>query len=335
MEQAPIGTAVTERVPRFMPPEILWYLGAIAAAAAAESLIAGTTDAHRGIWMLLVGLAVMGVFAVLAAGLIRLGRRVPGGVLAAAVVLVAPATEVAFEHLCGVHPRLGSSASASSVTGVAGIAVPAPAPPGGGFHGALFAIALGTAALGLVVYGLVRFAFVLLPVVVWLAAAAALFMPAVVSNPGIGDYILTVLLTGVVFFVVGLLLDARLHRREAFWWYVGGLFEIAAAFVYYLARYHHHHSWIWLTLLVVAAIVLAGSAPMGRAVWAAYAVVGVYLAIAHYLIDATGSWRTTLALTLLGLLLVPAGSALAVLDGEFVRRVTRPWIPERGPQPPA
>src|SRR5579862_8156863 len=315
-----------------MPPEILWYFGAIVAAGAAESLIGGTSGAHRGIWMFLVGLAVMAVFGALAAGLTRLGRRIPAGVLAAAVVLVAPATEVAFEHLCGVHPRLGAGTSASTSVGVSGIAVPTPSTPGGGFHGALFSIALGTAVLGLVVYGFVRFAFVLLPVVFWLAVAALLFMPAVVSHPGVGDYILTDLLTGIVFFVAGLLLDARMHRREAFWWYAAGLFEIAVAFVYYLGRYHH--SWTWLTLLVVALIVLGASAPMRRAVWAAYAVIGVYAAIAHYLTDVTGAWRTTLLLTLLGLLLVFAGSALDVLDGELMRRVTRPWLPASRDQPP-
>ena len=328
--QAPIFAAAgTGRVPRFLPPEILWYFGALVAAGAGDILIADTSSAHRGIWMLLVGLACMAVFGALAAAFLRLGHWLPGGVVAAAVVWLAPPTEVAFEHLCGVHPRLfgGGPSQPIDVTGVGAVTPPA---PGGGFHGSLFSIAVGTAIVGLAVFWLVRFAFVLLPVVVSLAIAVLLFLPAVVSHPSGGDYIVAALLTGIVFCVGALLLDAREHRADAFWWYVVGLFEIAVAFVYYLAR---SGGWVWLVLLVVAAAVLVASAPLARAVWAVYALVGVYAALVHYVADATGSWRTALVLTIVGLLLVAAGLALDLFDGDVIRRITQPR-PPRVPQPP-
>jgi len=328
VDQAPTHAIVAEHVPRFRPPDVVWYFGALVAAGAGEALIGSTSAAQRGVWMLLVGLVVMGVFGLLAAGFLRIGRRGPGGVLAAAVVWLAPATEVGFEHLFGIHPRLGGGSATVTVPGV-GLEAHA---PNGGFHGALFSIAMGTAVLGLVVYGFVRFGFVLLPVAISLAVAVLLFVPAVVSHPGGGVYVTAALLTGIVFFVAGLLLDARKHRRDAFWWYVVGLFEIADAFAYYLIRYHH--GWIWLVLLVVSAVVLAASAPVGRAAWAVYAVVGVYAAVVHFVDEATGSWRTTLVLTIVGLLLVLVGAALDLIDSALVSRVIGPWLRPGRAQPP-
>jgi len=233
---------------------------------------------------------------------------------------------VGVERLVGVHPHLAGSSRSVEVGGVA-VSSPTAA---GGFHGAVFSIAIVTFLAGMAVYWLVRFAFVLLPAVIALALAALLLLPAVVSHPGVGDYFTTVLITGIVFCVVGLLLDARLHRREAFWWYVVGFFEIAVAFTYYLARGHH---WVWIVLLVVAAAVLLASAPVGRAVWTSYAVLGIYAALAHYTAVATGSWRTTLVLTIVGLALVGLGVVLDLADSSLVGRFTRPG-PRLERQPP-
>ena len=110
------------------------------------------------------------------------------------------------------------------------------------------------------------------------------------------------------------------------------LFEVAIAFVYYLAT---GNSWVWSVLLVVAILVLLASAPVSRAVWAAYGVIGVYAALAHYVEAATGSWRTTVLLTVVGLLLVGFGVVLDVADSRIVRALTRPapWL--RPPPPPA
>lgn len=318
MEQAPTTPAL--RMPRYAPPDVVWYFGAAVAAAAGVALIGSTSTAERGVWILLVGLATMAAFGLVAALFLRAGLPIPGGVVAAALVWLVPPTEVGFERLFGVHPRLPLPSSRTDL-----------AAAGGGFHGALFSIAMGTVVVGLGVYWLVRFAFVLLPVAVALALAALVFMPAVVSRPGAGDYVVTGLLTGIVFCVAGLLLDARLHRREAFWWYAVGLFGVAVAFAYYLAR---HVTWVWLVLLAVAALVLLASAPLGRAVWTSYALVGVYAAVAHYVDVATGSWRTTLVLTAVGLLLVALGAALDAADAGLVARLTRAWTPWRAQPPP-
>jgi hypothetical protein len=317
VEQAATGVAEIERSPRFVPPDILWYFGGLAAAFGGAALVSGASTAHRGVWMLIVGLAVMAAFGGLAAGFIWAGRRIAGGVLAAAVVWVAPATEVGFERLCGVHPRLFGGTVQVAIAGVGVRQISS----GGGFHGALFSIAIGTAVVGLAVFWIVRFAFVLFPVAVSLAAGALLFVPAVVANPGANAEVAAAAITGVAFFVAGLLLDARLHRRHAFWWYAIGLLEIAIAFAYFLARYHD--AWLWLLLFVVAVLLLASSAPTRRSVWTVYAVAGAYAGLAHYAGVVTGSWRTTLALTLIALLLVFVGAWLELVDAGLVARLAR------------
>jgi hypothetical protein len=323
MEQAPIAEVVVVRVPTYAPPDILWYFGALVAAFAGDALILEASPSERGVWTLLVGLVLIAVFAGGAAGLLASGLRVPGGVLAAAAVWLVPATEVGFERLFGVHPGLGSSSSSVSV-GVGPVRVN-PGAVGGGFHGAWFSIAIGTVIVGVAVFWLVRFAFVLLPVVLALVAAAQLFLPAVVKHPSAGDEIATALITGIVFCVLGLLLDARLHRRYAFWWYVVGLFEVAIAFTYYLGL--RHHEWVWVILLVVAAVVLLASAPLRRATWATYAVIGIYATLVHYADDATGSWRTPLVFTAIGLVLVLVGVVLEAAGATFVDRITRVRLP--------
>jgi hypothetical protein len=316
-EQAPVPAA-TARVPVFAPPDIVWYFGAWVAAIAGSSLVLQTSPADRGLWMVLVGLATMAVLGAFAAVLLAADLHVPGGVFAAAAVWVVPATCVGVEHLFGVHPQVGGSETRITV-GPVGV----PRTPGG-FHGAPFAIALATAAAGLAVFWLVAFPFVLLPVALALAVAAELFVPAVVSHPGAGNYVTAAWVTGIVFFVAGLALDVRGLRRVAFWWYVVGLFEIAVAFVYYLG---FHHEWVWFLLLVVAALLLLVSAPLGRATWASYAVVGVFVALAHYVTRATGSWRTPALVALVGVAFVLVGIVLEQAGSRLVSRVAPRWRP--------
>ena len=62
---APPEPTARELPPRFDPPNVLWYFGAISATVAANSIVADTGAAHRGLWIFLVAL----VFLYLSAGL--------------------------------------------------------------------------------------------------------------------------------------------------------------------------------------------------------------------------------------------------------------------------
>jgi hypothetical protein len=308
VETAPIAELPgARRVPRSDPPNILWYFGAIVAAGAADVVVGDVSSAHRGVWIFLVGVVFMLVFAALCAGLLRAGWWVPGGTMAAAAVAVVPAAGVGFERLIGVWP-----------TGQPSLNID----PFQKFQGAVFALVVATAVAGLIAFWLVGFPFVFLPVVVAVVVAVQLFLPVIVTQPSADDHVLTLIATGAALVVVGMLLDARRHRAAAFWWHAFGWAAIAVGLAYYTAI--HHDTWAWVTVLILGGVVLLASAPLGRATWAVFGVAGVYGAALHYIADATGSWKSPLVLAAIGVGLVFLGIVLDVSGGSFVRRLSRP-----------
>ena len=95
MEPAGTGAASPEgprtRVrPVFDTPNILWFFGALTAAFAGAVVIESVHSSVRGLWILLAALAFLGVYAVLAFVLLRLGWEIPGGVVAATGVTFVP-----------------------------------------------------------------------------------------------------------------------------------------------------------------------------------------------------------------------------------------------------
>src|SRR5262245_3306600 len=101
-----VATARDEPARRYDPRHILWYFGALAAALSASATVGSVGSGARGTYQLLVGLFFAAAFGLGAVLLLRSGWRVPGGVLAAATVLMVPATGQAFERLIGVWPSL-------------------------------------------------------------------------------------------------------------------------------------------------------------------------------------------------------------------------------------
>lgn len=307
METAPIGRLPgPRRVPRFDPPNILWYFGAIVAAAGAEAVTGDVGSRHRGVWIFLVGLAFLAAFAGLAAAFLRLGWWVPGGTMAAAAVVLVPAAGAGFERLIGVWPAGEPSLNVD---------------PFQTFQGAIFALVLATTAAGLLAFWLVGFPFLLLPVVVTVLVAVQLFLPVIGNRPSPDDHTIALIVTGAGLVVAGMLLDARRHRSSAFWWHVSGLTAIATGLAYYTAI--HEDTWAWVTMLAVSGLVLLASTPLGRAPWAIFGVAGVYAATLHYILDATGSWRSPLVLTAIGVGLVCLGVVVDLYAGSFVRRLSR------------
>ena len=290
------------RVPRFDPPNILWYFGAIAATAAAAAVIGQTGSAHRGLWIFLVALAFCGGAAVLAAAASVVGWTIPGGVLTTSAVALIPFVTYGFEKLVGVST--GSD-------------------PFSSWCGSDFAIVAVTIAAGVAAFWLVRFGFVLLPVAVATVLAVEFLVPVFASHPSTNAQMGVLLGTGAALVVVGMLLDARLHRSAAFWWHVVGLFAIAEALTYYAAVdvfstfvpspiSANHHAWAWVAMLVIGAALLLAAVPVGRATWAAFGVAGVYAPLLHYVADASSSWRLALVMVFVGVGLMCLGVALDV-----------------------
>jgi hypothetical protein len=305
------------RPTRFDPPNILWYFGGISATAAANAVVADTGAAHRGLWIFIVALAFLAGAAALCAFVLRLGYWVPAGVLAASAVALVTAVVVGFEHLIGVWPKHPETTN-----------------PFRGFEGFVFAPAAATVATGLLAFWLVRFGFVLLPVTVAAALGTQFLLPALVSHPSFGDNMTTLIITGAAFVVIGMLLDARLHRSAAFWWHVVGLFAIANGLVYYvgvnpLLPGDHSALWAWVAMLVIGATLVIAAFPVGRATWAAFGVAGVYAPALHYIDDASGAWRTPLLAVFVGLSLMVAGAILDLVGPSWPHRLARPALRPR------
>ncbi len=313
----PVETPSRSSAPRFDPPNILWYFGAIAATIASIAVVSDVGAAHRGLWIFVVALAFFGGAAGLSAFALRFGCWVPGGVMAAAAVALFTAVAVGFEHLIGVWPK-------SSVD------------PFRDFEGVPFSLAAVTIAAGLVAFRLVRFGFVLLPVAVAAELAVQWLLPVFVTHPSVDADVDALLVTGAAFVVVGMLLDARRHRTAAFWWHFLGLLAIGTGLFYYVGRSaidtvlpnasHHHSAWAWVTMLVLGAALTVAAFAVRRATWAAFGVAGIYAPALHYVDTWTGSWRFPLLMVFVGVGLVFLGAFLDVFGATWPQRLTRPGM---------
>jgi len=273
-----------ERLPRFDTPNVLWFFGAIATASTSNAVVAAVHSSGRGVWIFLVALLFMAVYAAAAVELRASRWWVPGGLFAFVVVTLVPAVGVGFERLIGVWPSGVSSASFD---------------PFQDFHGSVFALGLVTMVVGLVVYALVRFEFVLAAVALAYVLTVEWFLPAVDNHPTGGDHATAFLVAGAVLVLVGLLLDSRAKRRAAFWFHVLGLGAVAAGLVYFVGS--QHDAGAWVAMLVAGAIVLLLAAPLRRATWAVYGVAGGYAPLVHYIAEGGGRVQIPLILVFVSL----------------------------------
>ena len=294
--------------PVFDTQNILWHFGALSATVAALVFVGQVHSSARGFWVLLVSLVFVGAYAGGAALLLRAGRRIPGGIVAAAAVSFVPLTGEAFERL-SPRARLEPWRRDPGVLVGRG---------DGRFRGGhreqvrrtdMFALAVATACgrLQLIVYALVRYAFVFAWVAVATLFAAELLLPLVVSRPGTSDRADTLLATGLVFLGVGLYADLVHARRIAFWWHLVGLMAITGAFVYHLTV---ASSPGWVVALIAGVAALALAAPMHRATWALFGLLGMWAPIVHYSARWFGNLGTAFALFVIGLSILGAGLAV-------------------------
>jgi hypothetical protein len=303
---------VEERLPRFEPSNILWYFGGITAAYASFGVVAAVSPAHRGIYVLLVALAFMAVYAALCVVLRASKWWVPGGIFAFVFVTLVPAAGAGFEMLIGT---LSTTPSGGSVS-VAGQATQTST--FSDFRGSLFVLALATVATGLIVYLLVDFAFVLLPTAIATVVIALFFLPAVDDNASGSDVATTLIVTGALLVFFGLWQDKSGRRRAAFWWHVVGLASVALGLVYFVGS--QGDSGGWAAMLATAAVVLVLAAPLGRASWAAYGVAGAYAPLVHYTVNGGGTWRIPFILMLIGLAAVALGLVLRLEADNWATR---------------
>jgi hypothetical protein len=126
-------------------------------------------------------------------------------------------------------------------------------------------------------------------------------------------------------------LDSSARRSVAFWWHVVGLLAVAGGLGYYAIV--RDPDWAWIAVLVVGATLLLASAPLLRATWATYGVIGTYVGVLHYVEEWFGTWEaaTLMALVSLGLILV--GVWFQLYDRLWQRFGGLPTLPPTAPPP--
>jgi hypothetical protein len=263
------------------PPNVLWFAGAYAAALASYGLLSALPDSRDNLWIFLLAVAFLCLYAV--AGWVLLTRQwwVPGGLAAALVVAMIPAVAVSSLRLIDVW---------SSDF------------PFTDFNGWALAVAVLTAIAGLVAYSFTRFAFIF-SIVAAAVIVSGQFL-AVVGNGASGDERATAaLLAGALLVVVGVLLDAFSRRYDAFWFHVLGWFSAGAGLAFFTFEPSGDPNRGWVPALILGVLLVIAAGPIRRATWAVYGVIGYYAALLHYLQDALNENRWPFALLLLALAL--------------------------------
>jgi hypothetical protein len=283
------------------PPEVAWFAGAFALGFASLAVVDEVPGSARHAWQLLVALSLLVAYALASTGLRRSGWLVPGGVAAALAVTIVPAVTVTFLFLVGAFP----SATSSSL--------------GRDPSWAAFSAGVVTVGAGVATHAHTRFPFLFLTVTVAAAISAELFLPIVDERPSTDDRLVTAIVIGCVLVAVGLVLDAAARRREAFWFHAIGLLAVAVALAYWALPFTGDSSRGWVPMIAAGAAVLALAAPLRRATWAVYGVVGFYASAYHWLNRGVSASSTGHALVLLAI-----GASIFAFGFAYARRAGRP-----------
>jgi hypothetical protein len=290
------------------PPNVLWFFGAFAMTVGIYALIEAIPKSQGGVWRLVVAVAFCVGFGMAAAALLRRRWWVPGGLAAAVAVGVFPAVAVGFLQLIDVWPDVGLFDALND------------------FSGYSFCVALATAAVGALAFMLTRFPFVVGVSIAAGIIASQLLVPSFDDAPGGGDRATMALVVGALLVTAGIFLDAFGCRREAFWFHVLGWLSAAGGLIWLTVDPGGDSDRGWVPMLIVATLLLIAAAPIGRATWAVYGVLGFYAAIVHYLmkgLDDNG-WPFALLLLVLGASIFALGMLThrygKAWAGRFVRR---------------
>lgn len=291
--------------PRVDPSNVLWFAGAYAIALGSYGLLETLPDSNHSLWILIAALGFFGAYAVGAGLLLRATWWVPGGLGTALAVAMVPAVSVALFKLIHVWPKdLGY--------------------PFADFSGYTLAVAGVTALAALAAYALTRFPF-LFALFVSTILLGAQIVAAANGSPSGENRATSALIAGALVVIAGVFLDAFGRRRDAFWFHALGWFSVAAGLVFFTFEGTGAHNRGWIPMLVVGAMMLVVSGPIGRATWAFYGVLGYYAPVVHYLANSLNERRWTFAAAVLavGLSIFAFGLVLHRFAGPVARRFVR------------
>jgi hypothetical protein len=291
--------------PRMDTPNVLWFFGAFAIGFASSELIAVVPGSHRRIWELLAALGFLAAYALGCFVLLRGGWWIPAGLAAALAVSTVPAVGIGFFALIGTLPDSSTFDATQH------------------FSWSVFLIGIATIVAGLVAFAVTRFSFLFFTVTVSSSLTAQLLVPGFTDHPSGDPHLVTAIVTGSALIAVGIALDAAGRRRDAFWFHVIGFFNVAVALGYYAAPFTGDTNRGWIPMAIVGALVLLLSAPLRRATWALYGILGFYSALFHWLTNGLNASSAGYAAILLGI-----GLSLFLL-GLVLHRYGRVWESRR------
>lgn len=297
------------------PPNVFWFFGAFVIEAGVYALIEAIPTSQDGLWRLVTAVGLFVGFVLLAAALVRRSWSVPGGLAAALAVGTLPAVAVGFLQLIDVWPH-------ESFLG-----------PFTDFSGYWFGVALATAAVGLLAFALTRFPFIIGVSIAIVIVAAQLFVPCFVEAPSGDDRSTMALVVGSLLVIAGIFLDAFGRRREAFWFHVLGWLTAAGGLILFTVDASGDTDRGWVPMLIVGLALLVSAAPVRRATWAVYGVLGFYAAVVHYLTTGLDEsrWPFALLLLVLGLSIFAFGMVTHRYGKALARRFVRRPPPALSP----
>ena len=269
--------------PRMDTPNVLWFFGAFAIGFATLSLIDKVPESSRDVWELLVSVGFYLVYAGVGWALIRSGWWVPGGLGFALAVALMPAVGYGVASLIGTFPK---------------------DPFFNPFEdGSWSVVLIGVATMldALVSFAITRFSFLFFTFVAATLLTAEFFISIVHAHPGADEFAITAIVTGAALVLVGLVLDLAGRRRDAFWFHVGGFFAVAVALSFYATGATGDSNRGWIPMVIAGASVLLAAAPLRRATWAIYGLLGFYVPILHWTTSGLNSDSVGYAFILLGI----------------------------------
>jgi hypothetical protein len=246
-------------------PNVLWFFGAFAIAFATLELIDKVPESHRDLWEFLVSAALYIGFAAVGLLLIRAAWWIPGSLFLAVAVAVMPAVGYGVASLIGTFPKepFFDPFQQSSWS--------------------VIIIGLVTMVDALVSFALTRFSFLFFTFALATSFTAQFFLPVIDSSPSDAHHLTTAIVVGAALVLIGLGLDARGRRRDAFWFHTIGFFGVAVGLAYYASGASGGSNRGWIPMCIAGAFVLLAAAPLRRATWAVYGLLGFYAPVLHWL----------------------------------------------------
>jgi hypothetical protein len=281
--RSPRGPRAEYDWPRMDTPNVLWFFATFAIAFATIALIDKIPETHRDVWELLVAVAFCVAYSAVGFVLLRRDWWIPGSLLVATAVAVMPAVGYGVGSLVGTFPN--DPFADPFVDG----------------SWTVFLIGIATIVAALVSFTLTRFSFILFELVIAASVTAQLLLATVTDHPSADAHLVTAIVVGVALVAVGIVLDVARRRRDAFWFHAGGFLGVAIGLAYYTTGAGGDADRGWIPMFLAGALVLVLSAPLRRATWAVFGVLGFYTPLFHWLTNNLNADSAGYALLLLAI----------------------------------